>query len=62
MIAISDRGTPKGFRHMHGFGRHTFLDDQNERVRAKFRGDESIRVCMDPEYLSKASSSATVVT
>ncbi|MEG2348757.1 MAG: catalase [Clostridia bacterium] len=25
MILFSDRGIPKGFRHMHGFGSHTFM-------------------------------------
>jgi catalase len=25
LILMSDRGTPYGYRHMHGFGSHTFL-------------------------------------
>ncbi|WP_027386990.1 catalase [Chryseobacterium gregarium] len=38
LILMSDRGTPYGYRHMHGFGSHTFsmINDQNERVWVKF--------------------------
>lgn len=38
MILMSDRGTPKGYRHMHGFGSHTFsmINAGNERVWVKF--------------------------
>lgn len=38
LILMSDRGTPYGYRHMHGFGSHTFsmLNAQNERVWVKF--------------------------
>jgi len=38
MILMSDRGTPHGYRHMHGFGSHTFsmINDANERVWVKF--------------------------
>lgn len=38
MILMSDRGIPKGFRHMHGFGSHTysFFNADNERVWVKF--------------------------
>ncbi len=38
MILMSDRGTPKGYRHMHGFGSHTFsmINKNNERVWVKF--------------------------
>ncbi|RWW92146.1 catalase [Flavobacterium cerinum] len=37
-ILMSDRGTPYGFRHMHGFGSHTFsfINAQNERFYVKF--------------------------
>ncbi len=37
-IVMSDRGIPKTFRHMHGFGSHTFsmLNAANERVWVKF--------------------------
>lgn len=38
MILFSDRGTPDGYRFMHGFGSHTFsmYNRKNERVWVKF--------------------------
>jgi catalase len=38
MILMSDRGTPYSYRHMHGFGSHTFsfIDRSNTRVWVKF--------------------------
>ena len=38
LILMSDRGTPYGYRHMHGFGSHTFsmINHDNERVWVKF--------------------------
>lgn len=38
LILMSDRGTPDGYRHMHGFGSHTFslVNEDNERVYVKF--------------------------
>lgn len=38
LILMSDRGTPYGHRHMHGFGSHTFsmINENNERVWVKF--------------------------
>jgi len=37
-IVMSDRGIPRSYRHMHGFGSHTysFLNAQNERFWVKF--------------------------
>jgi catalase len=37
-IVMSDRGIPKSFRHMHGFGSHTFsmFNAENKRVWVKF--------------------------
>ena len=37
-IIMSDRGIPKSFRHMHGFGSHTFsmINAANERTWVKF--------------------------
>lgn len=37
-IVMSDRGIPRSFRHMHGFGSHTFsfINDKNERYWVKF--------------------------
>ncbi|UYW02567.1 catalase [Flavobacterium agricola] len=38
LILMSDRGTPNGFRFMHGYGSHTFslINAKNERVYVKF--------------------------
>lgn len=38
MFLFSDRGTPDGFRHMDGFGSHTFklVNDKNEPFYCKF--------------------------
>lgn len=37
-ITMSDRGIPYSYRHMHGFGSHTFsmINEKNERVWVKF--------------------------
>jgi catalase len=37
-ITMSDRGIPRSYRHMHGFGSHTFslVNAKNERVWVKF--------------------------
>ncbi|MBR5194966.1 MAG: catalase [Akkermansia sp.] len=37
-IVMSDRGIPDGFRHMHGFGSHTFslINARNKRIWCKF--------------------------
>ncbi len=37
-ITMSERGIPKSYRHMHGFGSHTFslINKNNERVWVKF--------------------------
>ena len=37
-IVMSDRGIPKSYRHMHGFGSHTysFINAQNKRNWVKF--------------------------
>lgn len=38
LILLSDRGTPFGYRHMHGFGSHTYslINKDGERVWVKF--------------------------
>nr|XP_050852576.1 catalase [Vespula vulgaris] len=47
MILFSDRGIPDGYRHMHGYGSHTFelLNARNERVYCKFhyKTDQGIK-------------------
>ncbi|MDE6357822.1 MAG: catalase [Eubacteriales bacterium] len=37
-IVMSDRGIPATYRHMHGFGSHTYslINDKNERIWCKF--------------------------
>jgi len=44
---MSDRGTPDGFRHMHGFGSHTFkwVNAENEVffVKYTFKTDQGIK-------------------
>jgi catalase len=52
-IVMSDRGIPKTYRHMHGFGSHTFsmINAQNQRVWVKFhfRCQQGIRNLTDAE-------------
>ncbi len=38
LFLMSDRGTPYSYRHMHGFGSHTFsfINENNEKVWVKF--------------------------
>src|SRR5437588_857567 len=37
-VVMTDRGIPRSFRHMHGFGSHTysFINEQNKRFWVKF--------------------------
>jgi len=57
-IVMSDRGIPKSYRHMHGFGSHTFsfINAQNERfwVKFHFRSQQGI------ENLTDAESAAVI--
>ncbi|MEG0280551.1 MAG: catalase [Morganella sp. (in: enterobacteria)] len=52
-IDVSDRGLPQSFRHMHGFGSHTysFINSDNERfwVKFHFRCQQGIANLMDDE-------------
>ena len=52
-IVMSDRGIPAGFRHMHGFGSHTFsmINDKDKRVWVKFhfRTHQGIKNLSDQE-------------
>ncbi|AXC14068.1 Catalase [Acidisarcina polymorpha] len=52
-IVMSERGIPKSFRHMHGFGSHTFslINAANERVWVKFhfRSQQGIENLTDAE-------------
>lgn len=50
-IDVSDRGLPQSYRHMHGFGSHTysFINSNNERfwVKFHFRCQQGIANLMD---------------
>lgn len=52
-ILFSDRGRPVGYRHMHGFGSHTysFINADNERVWCKFhfKSQQGCENLMDEE-------------
>ncbi len=52
-ITMSDRGIPAGYRHMHGFGSHTFsfINAKNERfwVKFHFRSQQGIKNLTDQE-------------
>lgn len=52
-IVMSDRGIPKSYRHMHGFGSHTFsfLNAENKRswVKFHFRTAQGIQNLTDAE-------------
>jgi len=52
-IVMSDRGIPASYRHMHGFGSHTFslINGQNERhwVKFHFRTEQGIKNLTDGE-------------
>ncbi len=52
-IVMSDRGIPDGYRHMHGFGSHTFafVNAENERfwVKFHFRTQQGIKNLTDAE-------------
>jgi catalase len=52
-ITMSDRGIPKSFRHMHGYGSHTFsmINAANERIWVKFhfRTQQGIQNLTDAE-------------
>ena len=55
LILMSDRGTPYGYRHMHGFGSHTFsmINDKNERtwVKFHFKTQQGIKNFSDDEAI-----------
>jgi catalase len=57
-IVMSDRGLPKSYRHMHGFGSHafSFINDRNERHWVKF----TFRSMQGIENLSDAQAQALV--
>lgn len=54
-IDYSDRGLPHSYRHMHGFGSHTFslINRKNERhwVKFHFRCEQGIENMMDDDAM-----------
>ena len=66
-ILFSDRGTPYGYRHMNGYGSHTFslINSQNELVWCKFhfktkqgiknfsREDAGVMAGKDPDFAQR---------
>ena len=58
LILMSDRGTPYGYRHMHGFGSHTYsmINAKNERVWVKFhlKTQQGIKNFSNDEAVSMA--------
>ena len=59
-IVMSDRGIPKSYRTMHGFGSHTYslINENDERVWVKFHW-----VCQQPiENLSDAEAANVVAS
>ncbi|MCV5373440.1 catalase, partial [Escherichia coli] len=52
-IVMSDRGIPASYRHMHGFGSHTFsfINAENERywVKFHFKTQQGIKNISDEE-------------
>jgi catalase len=57
-IVMSERGIPRSFRHMHGFGSHTysFINANNERIWVKFH----FRTRQGIENLTDAEAEALV--
>ena len=57
-VLMSDRGIPRTYRHMHGFGSHTFsfINANNERFWVKFH----FRTLQGIENLSNAEAAAIV--
>jgi catalase len=53
MFLMSDRGTPFSYRHMHGFGSHTFSlinkDDQRVWVKFHFKTQQGIKNFLNDE-------------
>ena len=57
-ITMSDRGIPKSFRHMHGFGSHTFsfINKEKERFWVKFH----FQTCQGIENLTDSEAEKIV--
>ncbi len=67
-ILFSDRGVPKTYRHMHGFGSHTysFINEGNERFWIKFhfksmQGTSGSPVARPPGSSAKIGRAASAI-
>lgn len=58
VMLFSDRGLPRGYRHMHGYGAHAFglVNDAGERVWVKFH----LKTRQGIECLSNAEAGAAI--
>ena len=58
LILMSDRGTPYGYRHMNGYGSHTFsminANDERFYVKFHFKTDQGIKNFTDEESVKMA--------
>ncbi|MFC1619787.1 catalase [Candidatus Neomarinimicrobiota bacterium] len=57
-ITMSDRGIPYSYRHMNGYGSHTFslINDKNERIWVKFH----LKTQQGIKYLTDAEAEAII--
>lgn len=65
-ILFSDRGTPDGFRHMHGFSSHTYMwyNEKGEHVWVKwhFKTDQGIKNLTDQQATELAGTDPDYAT
>jgi catalase len=58
IILMSNRGTPYGYRHMNGYGSHTFsminAEDERHYVKFHFKTDQGIKNFSDKEAVEMA--------
>ncbi|MCH4821652.1 catalase [Gramella lutea] len=64
LILMSDRGTPYGYRHMNGYGSHTFsmINAKDERfyVKFHFKTDQGIKNFTDEEATEMAGKNPDI--
>ncbi|WP_029903489.1 catalase [Prevotella sp. 10(H)] len=65
-ILFSDRGTPDGFRHMHGFSSHTYMwynaKGEHFWVKWHFKTDQGIKNLTDQQAVELAGTDADYAT
>lgn len=65
-ILFSDRGTPMTYRHMHGFGSHTFMWYTNEKdyvwIKYHFKTNQGIKNFTDEESIRMAGENPDFAT